>query len=286
MRIINDFERKTPSKINKEYVEMKCGNCVPVYTISSINDLNQFIGYGKYINCKSYNVYLRGQTSLYDGAMIPSLYRHECSKDLTTSKFYERINKILQDNKSFVKFPKPIFEATVQHYGIKTPQIDIVDNVWIALWFALNEFKGKIINTTEHLYVSKTTQKYGYIFLIASDALEHSDTIRGLYKGSQTQLIDLRKALPSYYLRPHAQHAYMLRKNEFAPEDYSELIIGIAKIPVCEAQRWIGDTELLSVKSLFPSAYFDSGYEIMLKNYPTYDSSIVRYQGSIQIISD
>ena len=50
------------------------------------------------------------------------------------------------------------------------------------------------------------------------------DEKSGVYEGSETKLVDLRKVLPSYFLRPHAQHAYMLRKTENYPEDYSDLI--------------------------------------------------------------
>lgn len=285
MNIINDFEKKTASTLEKEYITLKCGNSIPVYTITSINDLHQFVGYGKYINCKESNVYIRGQLDLYGGALIPSLYRGKKNLSSATTKFYTRVNDILENQRSFSKFPKKIFEATIQHYGIKTTQIDLVDNLWIALWFASNEFKSKIIKSNEHLYVTNSTKEFGYILLVASDALTPSNTTKGLYSGSSTELIDLRKALPSYYLRPHAQHAYMLRKKEDIPNDYSDLIIGIAKIPTSKIQRWIGNSELLSVNSLFPSAYFDCGYEVLIKNYPEYDSSVVLYQGSIQIIS-
>lgn len=68
--------------------------------------------------------------------------------------------------------------------------------------------------------------------------------------------------------------------------DYSDLIVGIAKIPVTKALQWIGDAELLSVSSLFPSPLFDAGYENLLKNYPTNGADVVRYMGSIQQITD
>ena len=43
--------------------------------------------------------------------------------------------------------------------------------------------------------------------------------------------------------------------------DYSDLIVGIARIPVKIGLDWIGNNKLLSVGSLFPSAFFDYGYE-------------------------
>lgn len=211
LQIINDFENKTDPKVEKELYILRCGKEIPIYTIESINQLNQFIGFGKYINCNTHNVFIRGQIDLYNGEIIPSLYRNKNKILQTTQKFNERLNATLKLN-FFKQFPKPILEATLQHYGIRTPQIDVVDNVWIALWFATNEFRSKIIKSTEHIFVSKSNKEYGYIFLIASDAIEPTSKYRGMYLGKETTAIDLRKALPSYYLRPHAQHAFMLKK--------------------------------------------------------------------------
>lgn len=108
----------------------------------------------------------------------------------------------------------------------------------------------------------------------------------GVYKGENTTLVDLRKATPSYFLRPHAQHAYMIRKNEEFPGDYSDLIVGIAKIPTSVGFEWLGTNEFLSLSSLFPASYFDSGYKILLKHYPEEDQGTINQFGSIQILTD
>lgn len=285
MRIIDDFEKKTKTKLGKEIVTMKCGKQVPIYTIETINDLIQYIGYGKYINCKTEKVFIRGQIDTYNFTLIPSLYRNILNTERTADNFHQRVNQVLK-LKSFKNFQKPVLSATLQHYGIKTPQIDVVDNLWVALWFAANEFHSTIVNSTEHLVVAPSSKEYGYIYLIASDAINISKKYgRGIYKGEYTMLIDLRSALPSYFLRPHAQHAYMLMKNNYAEYDYSDLVIGIAKIPIDRINKWIGNTELLSVNTLFPSAYYDFGYQVLLKNFPSYDASVVKYRGSIQVVS-
>lgn len=285
MIIISDFETKTKSKPQKEVVIVNCGNEVPMYTIETINDLVQYVGYAKYKNCKTHSIFLRGQTDYYSGSMVPSLYRGQNKPQVTAAKFGRMINELLEI-RSFANFPKPVLVATLQHYGIRTPQIDVVDNLWVALWFASNQFHGSLVKSTEHIVVTPSTFEYGYIYLLASDAIhENSLGIRGLNSGVETSLIDLRSALPSYFLRPHAQHAYMLKKNEIESKDYSDLIVGIAKIPVPLIEKWIGNSELLSVHSLFPSAYYDSGYEILLKHYPDYGPDYARYRGSIQVIT-
>ena len=284
MRVIDDFEKKTRTKPQKELLTLACGHVVPVYLIENIYDLTQFVGYAKYANRKDSRVYFRGQTKFHDGKMVPSLFRDSKNPIRTLEKFNHRINQILEI-KSFNKSNKYVLVGTLQHYGIKSPQIDVVDNLWVALWFAANNFHSKIIGSHEHLVATDSKEDYGYIFLLASDAIAEGKE-RGTFEGERTDTIDLRRALPSFYLRPHAQHAFMLRKKAEGFSDYSDLIVGIAKIPTKLISEWIGNTELLSVSGLFPSAYYDYGYEILLKYFPAWSSPAVKYHGSIQIISE
>ena len=78
----------------------------------------------------------------------------------------------------------------------------------------------------------------------------------------------------------------MIKKLENPPIDYTDLIVGIAKIPTSLGFKWMGSNEFLSVSSLFPAAYFDSGYEILLKLYPEENQGTINQYGSIQILTD
>ena len=283
MRIIDDFEKKIRTESQRELISLACGKDVPMYLIGNIYDLTQFVGYAKYVNCKDSRVFLRGQTKLHGGKMEPSLFRNTKKTIQILTNFNQRINQILKIE-SFRKFNKQVLIGTLQHYGIKSPQIDVVDNLWVALWFAVNEFHGTVIGSHEHLVATDSKEDYGYIFLLASDATVAGKE-PGTYEGERTDTIDLRQALPSFYLRPHAQHAFMLRKKAEDFSDYSDLIVGIAKIPTYLISGWIGNTELLSVSGLFPSAYYDSGYEALLSNFPAWNSTVVKSHGSIQIVS-
>lgn len=282
---IDNYEKKTPSVIEYESKKLACGDVINVYTIDTIHDLTQFIGFGKYSNNMTGNVFMRGQTEWYNGHMIPSLYREKTRPESITEKFNIQMNRVVKSKRIFQQYDRSVFEPLVQHYGIRTPYIDLVDNVWVALWFALHSSTVKLINSHEYVYYYENSNEYAYIVLLYSDALEETNR-KGVYKGKQTTLVDLRKALPSYFLRPHAQHAYMLRKNENSPTDYSDLIVGVAKIPTKLGLQWIGSNEFLTVRSLFPAAYFDSGYSIMLKRYPEEEQGYIRQFGSIQIITD
>lgn len=102
-----------------------------------------------------------------------------------------------------------------------------------------------------------------------------------------SSLLGVRNSTVTFHCSFYAiQHAYMLRKNEAYPTDYSDLIIGIAKISTQLGLKWLGNNDFLTVSSLFPAAYFDSGYEIMLKRYPEEEQGVVNQYGSIQILTD
>lgn len=282
---IENFEKKTPSAITFEEVDLACGEKINVYNIETVHDLTQFIGFGKYMNNQNCNVFLRGQNDLYNGNLIPSLYRGRTKLDTITTKYNQRMNKLKTDIDSFSQYDRCVLEPLLQHYGVKTTYLDLVDNVWVALWFALHQTKSESINSHEYVYYSNNTSLYSYILLVATDAINVSEK-NGVYEGNSTRLVDLRKALPSYFLRPHAQHAYMLKKKGEAVSDYSDLIIGIAKIPTELGFKWIGTSEFLTVSTLFPAAYFDSGYKILLKKYPEDEQGTINQYGSIQILTD
>lgn len=282
-KAIDDFEKQALSGASFNTIDLVCGKKIKVYEIVSVHELIQFIGYAKYINKSEGNVYFRGQTDIYNGTMIPSLFRGVKNIPLVESKYNNSINSIIRDNKNFKLFERPVLEPLIQHYGVKTPWIDLVDNLWVALWFALHEAKSLTIKNREYVYYYDSRKAYGYIVLMASDAKKDIKPY-GVSVGNNTTVVDLRKATPSFFLRPHAQHAYMIKKNGEYTSDYSDLIVGIVKIPALVGLPWIGNNALLNLNSLFPSPHFDTGYQYLLKYYPE-TKSTANY-GSIQILSD
>ena len=180
-------------------------------------------------------------------------------------------------------------EPLLQHYGIKTYWLDIVDNVWVALWFALHKTTSTIIDNREYIHIYENdANESAYVFLVGCDATKESQTQPGLYEGSSSVVVDLRKAIPSYFLRPHAQHALMVKKKGAHSlfTDYSDMVIAVAKISVLDGLKWIGQTGLMSVQSLFPPPY-DTGYASLLNEYRNQESYInfIKQFGSIQNIS-
>ena len=282
-RIVNDFEKHTTFGSKQELIKLACGNEVKAYEILSVHEIIQFIGYAKYRNKSLGNVYFRGQTDLYGGNMIPSLFRNVKNIPKVQSSFNRSIKSVKLDYRRIETFDRAILEPILQHYGLKTPWIDVVDNIWVALWFALHESKSIIISNREYVHYYDSRQEYAYIVLMASDATTAVQPY-GVYEGKDTTVVDLRKGTPSFFVRPHAQHAYMIKKNELNTADYSDLIVGIIKIPTSLGQKWIGESDFLKLNSLFPSPHFDNGYHYLLKHYP--ESVSAKNYGSIQILSD
>lgn len=317
MERIRDFQKRTPDPVSVEYIPTLSG-VIPVYLITSYHSLTQFIGYGKYLNKDWGNVYLRGQTSLYDGYMAPSVMRREkidrdkyiipvqdkdeidkieelqfypinFNKRFSDYKYY--LTKSIKDTEHFSGWNKNIIEPLLQHYGVRTHWLDVVDNTWVALWFALHQAKSTVASGREYIHMyESTSNEYGYIILIGCDAKNEDSRYSGIYMGNTTVMVDLRKAVPSYFLRPHAQHALMIRKNsEICADfsDYTDKIIGIAKISVADGLKWIGQTGLMSVQSLFPPPYYDTGYANLLNEYRNQrdDMNFIKHFGSIQNIS-
>jgi len=299
LQIINDFSDengKSLIPVAHWVIEKKE---IPVYHIDSFHQLTQFVGYAKYKNKSVGGVYLRGQTSLYESENIegklkaklpPSCFRKSyASSETRISKITETLHNVLSYHKTLQEYPDDIAFPLLQHYGMKTYWLDVVDNLWVALWFALHNFRTKIIEKRQLCHIQETNNANVYILLLCSEDNSKKTPKRklpGVHYGEKTVLVDLRRALPSFYLRPHAQHALMLRKAKIPScIDYSDLIVGVAELSKENALSWIGHTGLLSAQSLFPSQYFDNGYARMLQFLGKTTESEIEDYGSIQHIT-
>lgn len=273
--------------------KFSCGSAVPIYEIDSIYALNQTIGYAKFINKAYGDVYYRGECKLHD-SLIPSVFRGRANTDsfnpikslmdkiISDDKFIKTLNLDKQDKVS----SQCTFEGMLQHYGLKTRYIDLVDNHWVALWMGQNKLE-ELTKIDKYYHYCKRVLKidemiknamshnncysedmYQYVLLIAIPGnLNRSNN--GIYSSSNFTLVNLRQALPSIFLRPHAQHGYVVRKcvsgGNIKSYDLAENVIGILKIRIDLVSNWLGNGELLSQANLFPPPAFDNGYDILLK---------------------
>ena len=280
------------------------GHTVPIYEVTTIHALNQLIGYAKFINKAYGDVYYRGECKLHK-TLTPSLYRNRvstsCAENLnelisTISNDYKMKHQLKFDFVD-IESTNATIEGMLQHYGIKTRFIDVVDNHWVALWMGLNSNqKIKQIETYNH-YSQRSIplvdfangkncaeeDLFQYILLVAVPG-NSKRVNNGIYISDDFMKIDLRQALPSIFLRPHAQHGLVIRKRPHSGDvkqyDMSNSVIGILKIRIDKSSEWIGGGELLTQENLFPAPAYDHGYDILLSRDDIFngaDYKIARY---------
>lgn len=269
-----------------------CGWSVPIYEINTVHALTQIIGYAKFINRAYGDVYYRGECNLHDGLM-PSIFRR-CASANSFNSMKMLVDKVVKDDK-FIKTlnldeqddvsSAYAIEGMLQHYGLKTRYIDMVDNHWVALWMGQNELEVltqidkyyryrkrefKIVEMIDNAISNGKcccNNMYQYILLIAIPG-NLNRINNGIYSSGSFDLINLRQALPSIFLRPHAQHGYVVRRHvaggDVKSYDLAANVIGVLKIRIDLVSLWLGNGELLSQANLFPAPAFDNGYDILL----------------------
>jgi hypothetical protein len=248
---------------------------IPVVEATNFHVLNRIVGYAKYINRAEGNIYFRGQSELYD-ACFPSLLRRiarQGSFQNRGGRLKELLKMIKEQVSSLSQVDDEFLEPLMQHYGIATRWIDLVDNVWVALWFGLHDYrsvyhryKSNQANPyiRDYVHVARRKEGFLYLLLIHSDAAQNSKP--GYYLGKETKVIDLRTACPSIFLRPHAQHGLLMfsRGANLTDHNFYKRTVGIVKIAVPDALEWIGDGNLLTHANMYPSPVFDTGYHYLL----------------------
>jgi hypothetical protein len=243
-----------------------------VLHVNSPHALMQAIGYLKHTAEPWERIFLRGQGRLYD-TLSPTLYRG-ISNPMTQGKRHERLSRVLtefsSESKLFKNVPDYAQEPLLQHYGIQTTWLDIVDNVWVALWFAVHR---AFVSGAESQYMhfdKRSTPldgEFGYILLVRTEDSRKERVKKGIAKGENTETVDLRIAAPSVFLRPHAQHGLLFRARGTEGgrlTDYAAAVAGVVRFSLEDGKRWLGIGAMHDLRSLFPPPYFDSGYQILL----------------------
>lgn len=302
--------KKNFTELIKEKPELVvCGSrydhCT-IYTVPTVNALSQVIGWIKFNN-PGKNVLYRGATRLYPD-ISPALFRG-LSTEKKQTRISNNINKLLKeiiDDKKMSKSlklkdisnksaRKIVVEALLQHYGIRTRCLDVVDNHWIALWFGLNEYTEKKVHMYKYgefeprisqLDGKPTTPLYQYIYVFVInkeiDLRDKDKEIDSDFKGIVA--VDLRKAIPSMYVRPHAQHAWIIRSTEDTmvgvQPNFLDCLFCIIKLNSFQVMQWLGNGTLVSQRNLFPPPQYDIGYYNILSRtdiFDKYKNQIIRY---------
>jgi hypothetical protein len=258
-----------------------------VYHVSKPHAFVQAAGYLKHVLPKTMKntVLYRGQPEIYGCHLVPTLYRSAESQKVKSKQdkaLGEYLSKI-GSKKVLAPVGEYAWEPLLQHYGIKTRWLDLVDNAWVALWFACHEANrsrdlGKYVHfSRRHPSLDPRKPSYAYIILVRADLVPSDPAQPGLFAGPGTDLIDLRVAAPSTFLRPHAQHALLFKRStglDHEHTDYSDFVVGVIRVNLVDALDWLGDGSLLSAHSLFPPPAYDFGYHDLLEHAPTGNAAI------------
>lgn len=258
--------RKLEQILNKvEYVD---NENQPYLFIQDIAILSSFMGYLKFQSRKEKNtsILMRGQNKNYS-RMLPSIYRGEKHKIKNLMRAHVELRRCVKEDFTPSRFRNERLEDLFQHYGIKSTGIDVVDNIFIALWFALME--NNCSNPQKKQYTfTRSEEDYGWIYFFK---------VNNYYKvrteNAQTPalfLADLRKDHSSLSLRLHCQHSYLIKSIQGGFDEivencaFEKSIEAIVKIP--NMDEFLPQGELFSVNHFFPSPDLDNTYKLFLSD--------------------
>lgn len=204
-------------------------------------------------------VYLRGQSSLYTGQIMPSAYRHgdKSSVDKKIVGLIEMLKDVAGDE--IRKLSDDVIEGLFQQYEQSSRWVDAVDNIWVALWFACHrrwEQCDRVSYVPRNPRIEQQQYRYCYVLILGADS-------------RKVKLMDLRVVTPSIFVRPHAQHGVLLQKtgrDGLPTRDMSSMIRGVVRIDLEDALSWIGSSPSLSASVMFPNPSFDSGFKNLIED--------------------
>lgn len=232
--------------------------------------LATFMGYLKFQLRKTNSekeVFFRGQSKNYP-TIVPSLLRGE---DL------EKINKLSKACMELKRRTKELFSAKrfqnetisnlFQHYGIKSQTLDLVDNLYIAIWFATNSWEKT--QGFENLCTYKQSKEdFGWIYFMNVEGPRQMNSTEINYDEKFGGYCDLRKYHSSLSARLHCQHGITYFRDKGKKwtnenREFDDLIIATVKFPNSGEFRMNGT--IFTKEFLFPNSEIDNTYKLLKK---------------------
>lgn len=292
---------KLPVSLRRVSQELQPATGVPILTIPDPNAMTQVVGWLKF-RTRSEMVVLRGQASLFRdmmaGGFRPGAKQSSIGK-VGRERLAAAMNRYLTElagecvcrvgKNSFGRAHRcveqvidpssresPIVQGTyratleplLQHYGLRTRWLDVVDNVWIALWFAchVQQSDGRHAFHLRRSVAQEGLDSFAYVAILRTGEVGRTH-IPGYLVGAETRLVDLRYAVPSVYLRPHAQHGLLLAPSQLGAGSTGSLIsqtLAYLRVRLVDALDWLGEGAMTSPHVLFPPASRDEGFRRLL----------------------
>ena len=240
---------------------------VPTAEVDDYIALVRAVGLVKYESRS--NIFLRGQAKCY-GNLVASAYRNQdrVAVDSSINGFVRMF--FAATGLDADPIHRVSSEPVLQHYGLRTRWLDLVDSIPHALFFAVYDFEQDPGRPRGEMRVLERPDKYGYVYLIdcGSDRQlrpvsvldgEKRATCRGVWATADGfRLVDLRRAKPSQAARPHAQHGLLCRASDSELDIWNRRVKLRIRVEREKAKAWLGDGAALSFATLFPSREADA----------------------------
>ena len=204
-------------------------------------------------------IYLRGTTKFHSTA-YPSLFRglprigYMLEQDRRW-RAYKYVLKSLQNLKGG-RWHRKDLGAVLQHYGIKTPWLDVVRNLYSAVWFATHELGHR----GQCRIVQPTYRDCGWISFYRRRVASNDRLL---------ELNDISAHHSSTHLRPHTQHGASLAmqsdedKTPNTLQDFNRFCIAQVCIP--NSEEWKLSGHMVSTEFMFPSNDLDDSFRRLRK---------------------
>ena len=278
--ILHAFEKWTPPLKDGSAVSYDEQTGLELLQVNTLASFIQAMGYLKFKLKDEFHVVYRGQISLYfvekddtdayyfrpralRNVQKPSAMRNAIAKLQKQVDIVRGANPIFRDER---KFPSMVIEALLQQYGYGTTWFDAVDNIWVALWFACHRADYTVEVNTDR-------GKRSLIHMVRRNPRDDSELERFAYiilligkNDEDTEFVDLRREIPSQFIRPHIQHGLLVRTKSRSNPNMFSLIKGIIRIKLEDALDWLGDGRILLPETMMPPPNYDSGFRQLLES--------------------
>lgn len=193
-------------------------------------------------------VFLRGQVQPHN-AMLPSLFRGNSANPDTLRAAEQDLVERIRQTIHVGRFGRPNLPALLQHYGFRTSWLDVVDNLFVAIWFATNDLRPA---ADFSIVISPSSEEHGWLYLIASTA------------GSrQLQCVDLRTGHNPLSSRPLVQHGVSLARLDPTEYDLRDFVVATVRFPT---RNLTATGSLFGGSVLFPPPADDHTLRLLVKH--------------------
>lgn len=196
----------------------------------------------------SARVYCRGQDRHFN-SMRPSLFRAPNDRYSIQCLLKAEVDFAAQLAKASAarRFQRADLPALLQHYGVRTSWLDVVDNLYVATWFSTHSRRG-------HAWIGMRDDEYGWLYFIST----HSAT-------SRLTVVDFRDEHHHLSTRPHSQHGVSVTKDGTKWSDTArgldEFVAATVRLR-CTSQ-WRLHGFMASERYLFPDASEDNTLKLL-----------------------